>query len=364
METDELKSLLSSTCNDLLRIATAYIIPIFQLTAFIINILNTSILISWANPLHRYLSVYSMAETFLSVLYTTFTRTLCSRDPETILTYRFQFFKLCAKFYLIGVIRLISSLVNIQIAIDRYFITFRGFNSNKKIKGRVLVFVLVSLIFFLPNLIFNKIYKVEKTDNNTYNIVSNDANATLTSNSTHFYIVSLTENALNNKNIQIALVILEYSITFINALIMIVMNVLIYKSFKKSQKLIGFIIRERKSKKTQTNSNGAIEERFNNNNNNESNRLTTMVVWISCVFMLDQILAAFTITFSFFFGRRSFIHLTSIAIFFFFRSIFSLSNAVFYYKFYHKYRLIIKRCLFLISFLIILTIVIFFMIVF
>ena len=75
---------------------------------------------------------------------------------------------------------------------------------------------------------------------------------------------------------------------------------------------------------------------------NENNRLTLMVIWLSSVFIVDQIVLGFGHSVYFFYERRSTAHLTTLAITLIFRTFCSISNSIFYYLYIHEYRKVIK----------------------
>ena len=149
---------------------------------------------------------------------------------------------------------------------------------------------------------------------------------------------------------------MHYFLTFVYLAVMIVLNLLIYKKYKLSRTTTNFIIRV---KYFNDNDNLEIEE------DNESrlisqvyedNRITLMVIWISCVFIVDHLLSILVPTIAFIaFGKRFRTYLKVSAFVVLFRSISSILNTLFYYIFYHKYRKIMKKNFSLLVFVIIFT---------
>ena len=366
---DEIKRILNSVCDDKLKTFTEYVIPVFQITAILLNIFNAITLSSWKKA--RCLSLSAIVDSAQFFIHFLITQSFCLNDPHTIFRYSYQLYQLYIRSYLSRVVTMISSLINIQIAIDRYYIIKNGYNL-KSIKGRLLLFVIFSLLFYSPNLLLIKIYEIDK--------VSIDDNSTIKSNGDNgdifkYYVSFFTEFAQTRPELKIGVLILQHLGTLVYLAVMITFNVLIFKDFKKSQEIYNNLLARLNQKTTsekekssrnceiiigstersnkKENEDGIKETRLDQNGNtevengkNQSNgknsqykvRMKLLINWISCVFIIDQILTSFGSTTYFFFQSSSLIQGNVLTVTLFLRSIFSISNVVFYSIFYKSYR--------------------------
>jgi hypothetical protein len=312
----EIMRILLSTCNDDVRIVFEYFIPLFQITALVINILNACIFACSKNPVHRYLLVNSIVDTTMFLLQIFQTRHFCNRKPDVFLTYWFQIYHLYVCFYLLKIISMTGSMINIQIAVERYSLMLNGYDKKPLKKRLLLCFIIFSSLFYLPNIVFNKIYTINN-DNKTHFIA-------LGNTTKHIYIVFFTKLAQERVEIRYLISFLQSFTSLIFFLIVFVINVQIYKNFKSSRRIA---------------ENVSI---FMKNTKIENIRMTVMVLWISLIFMFDQVLAALN-SVEFVLVIRTHFYFKFIAYILFFRSILSLTNPIFYFIYYYDYRKIIKN---------------------
>ena len=339
----------SSSCGKILHSVITYVLPVLQLPVIVVNLFSASVFSKWRNPLYRYLSINSTVDTIWLVLYFGLTQTICKNAGNNFFfTYQFQLIQLLT-LYLARVVSMTSALISIQIAFDRFVIVTKGY-IRKKNKMRIIAFSLVSFAFYGQMFIILKIFKIEKC----FNCTSEDLN-----NSTKkqdFYFTFFSEIFQNHIEIKHLTALLHYLLTFTFISIMITLNVLIYKKYKKSKATTNFTLRVRYYNNED---NLEIEETSENQLRSkvyEDNRITLMVFWISCVFIVDQIISSIVPTIAFVLnGDRFTLHLNSFAFTVFFRSIFSILNTLFYYIFYHEYRKILKKNLMPLAVLIILS---------
>ena len=320
MET-QIKQMMIPVCDNKLKIIMEYFLPLFQITAFLINIFNVAIFFRSKNRLHRTLLANSLVDSIVFLLYVFQTHPLCNRNANFIFTYWYQIYVLFIRLYLLRVMTMVSSLINIKIAIDRYYLTTSGV-TKKTIKENLAGFIVCSLVFYLPNIFFNKIYEVDSK------LINNE---TTNSTATHyFYIVYFTETYQKQKAVKIILPLYQTAMIFIYLVVMFVLNVLIYKKYRESRKMV-------------IQNNSACTSLLTDAEKNERNKMTLMVFWISFVFMIDQILTVLYNTANLFLSRGALIHLNFIAVVLFLRVVTSLLNSVFYYIYYNDYRKIINR---------------------
>jgi hypothetical protein len=371
---DEIKRILNSVCDDKLKVLTEYVIPVFQITAILLNIFNAITLSSWKKA--RCLSISAIVDSTQFFIHFLITQSFCLNDPNLVFKYSYQLYQLYVRSYLSRVVTMISSLINIQIAVDRYYIIKNGYNL-KSIKGRLLLFVVFSLIFYSPNLLLIKIYELDNVSIDYNFSIYNEYYGDVL---TKYYVSFFTEFAQSRQELKIGVLVLQYLGTMIYLAVMITFNVLIFKDFKKSQKIYKNLLarlnqkttsdKDRSSKNCEIfiNSNEMNNKKdsgddnqlketiidqnghttLDNRNNGTSNnnkidsqykvRMKLLINWISCVFIIDQILTSFGSTTYFFFQSSSLIQGNVLTVTLFLRSVFSISNIVFYSIFYKSYR--------------------------
>jgi hypothetical protein len=156
--------------------------------------------------------------------------------------------------------------MGIQIAVERYSLMLNGYDKKLLKKRLLLCFIIFSSPFYLPNIVFNKIYTINN-DNKTHFIA-------LGNTTKHFYIVFFTKLVQERVEIRYFISFLQNFTSLIFLLIVFVINVQIYKNFKSSRRIA---------------ENVSI---FMKNTKIENIRMTVMVLWISLIFMFDQVLAA------------------------------------------------------------------------
>ena len=356
-------SLLISTCNRPLSVSVEYILPLIQLVAVISNIFNASIFSSpKKNPSYKYLRTISIIDSIIFIIFMIQTHLLCKRSANIILTYWYQFYYLFVKYYILRVFMMLSSILKIQIAINRYLITTDKYN-NTQFKTRIVFFFLFSLLFYLPNIVTNKIYKIQVYGNDSYEIVSNEHNEDMLFNNytsePYLYTVYLTEFVNDRKEIKFSLVLLQNIFSIVFSITVILLNIQIYRNYTKSRKIQKENLRrtlvvkyERNTNKTECTLSGsvAIQENNSNANINKKDKIKLMAVWIPCFYIIDETLKSLFNTLDFTLKRRSFIHLSCVALILFLETILSLSNSVFYFIFYQNYREIVKQFWLLILF--------------
>jgi hypothetical protein len=263
---DIIKRLLVSNCNETLKHTTFYILPFFQLIALAVNFSSAVIFLSWKHPLYRYLGANSIVDGILFILNIFLSQSLCKRDPNFILTYRFQIFELYFIFYLQKVVETISTIIKIQIATDRYLIIKNGFWSKIKIKKRLISIVIFSTLIHSYYLFFVKVRKVYKLNNETYTFSElKNSNET-----TFFYVSFLTETARSSKLIQLILIFGHYILSLTFLALMITFSTLLYFNFKKSQKTTGFIVKFKNNGIRRDNNNSRRVQFTKNRSNNFS----------------------------------------------------------------------------------------------
>ena len=359
MEDAAIKRLLVSDCNNVLKTTTFYILPFFQFIAVIVNFSSAFIFFSWKYQLYRYLGTNSIIDGILFILNIMISQTMCKQcDQNFILTYWFQFFQLYFIFYLHKVVETISTIINIKIAIDRYLIVQNGFSSKTTIKKHLILIIISSIVIHSYYLFFVKVHLVHKLNNETFTFLElNNSNET-----TKFYVSFLTAKARNSRLIQLILVFGQNIISMTFLILMIVLSILLYLNFQKSQKTTGFIVKFNKNGVRIAN--GSRRVRFTDTlsttieNSKENKKITQMIIWISIIFILDNLLTIFIASSHFILGRRTFLQLTSITIIYFFKTGFSLLNVLFYCIFYSKYKKVFKNYLFKIGTLILFVLLI------
>ncbi len=368
---EDMIPLLISTCNRPLSFTVEYILPLIQLIAVIANIFNASIFSSPKKPLYKHLRANSILDSIIFIILMIHTHLLCKRTAHIVLTYWYQFYYLFVKFYILRVFMMLSSILKIQIAINRYLITTDQYY-NRRFKTRVVVFFLFSMLFFLPNIISNKIYKIQVYGNHSYQIVSgqNFEEGVFLNNDTqdsYLYTVYLTEFVYQRKELQIILVFIQNVISIIFSIIVILLNIQIYRKYSKSIEIqnrnyqsILIVKFERNTNRTEcTLSGNAITIQENNNSTSnliKKDKIKLMAIWTSCFYIIDEVLKSLFNTLDFTIKRRSFIHLTCIALILFLETILSLSNTAFYFIFYQNYRQIVKQFWLLILFYLIIIV--------
>ena len=341
----ELKEFLSSSCSVYLKSVTACILPFVQVTAIIMNIFHVITFSKWKNPLYRYLRATATVDTIWLVLYFAFTQTICNNNPYVILNYWYRIFQLLV-IYLIKVIDMASALINIQIAYDRYFILTKGY-IKKKINLRLFLYFLVASVFYTPSILLIKIYKIEKC----YNCTIFYANNTKHNMTQDLYFAYLSEFFQKHTSLKYILTSMNYLVALIILVVIIALNVLIYKQSKKSKEKIIFKVKMEAvdlvvgadndleiDADDQNPTKNLTKERVHVND-----RITLMVIWISCLFVVDQLFSIIIPNLVYLaIGNSWRIYLKSFVILLFFRLISSLLNTVFYCFYYNKYRQFLK----------------------
>ena len=332
----EINRILNSVCDDRLKMLTESIIPVFQITAIISNIFNAITLSSWKKA--RCLSISATVDSIQFFIHFLITQSFCLNDPNIVFKHHFQSYQLYVRSYLSRVVIMMSSLINIQIAVDRYYIIKNGYNL-KSIKGRLFLFLLFSFLFYSPNLFIIKIYEIKNINIYLNNSVDDEIE------SSKYYVSYFTEFFHNREELKVVLIVIQHLITISYLIIMIKFNLLMFKDFKKSQKIYKNLLRI-KMKHNSDNINAT-----SNNNENEKCkkkdlqykiRMKLLINWISCVFTIDQVLTSFGSPTYFFFQSSSVLHAKVLAITLLLRSIFSISNIIFYSIFYEAYRRTIR----------------------
>ena len=227
------------------------------------------------------------------------------------------------------------ALINIQLALNSYILMLNKFNKRsietQNLKKRLLIFGVISFIYYIPNIAFNKIYKIKIFENEAIE-------------SENIYFIFFNQLAQDRKSLRIILTLMELLVSIISLLTMIILNLLIFMNYKKSCQNALIKSRKiyvRKNKKTFVLNGSTINL---NEKKIKRMRVTLMILWVSLIFIIDQILL---FTSNLIMKSKSFPNLVFIA-FMFFRCIFSLSNSVFYFIYDEKYRKIIKNCLIII----------------
>ena len=169
---------------------------------------------------------------------------------------------------------MLSSILKIQIAINRYLITTDKYN-NTQFKTRIVFFFLFSLLFYLPNIVTNKIYKIQVYGNDSYEIVSNEHNEDMLFNNytsePYLYTVYLTEFVNERKEIKFSLVLLQNIFSIVFSITVILLNIQIYRNYTKSRKIQKENLRrtlvvkyERNTNKTECTLSGSVAIQENN----------------------------------------------------------------------------------------------------
>ena len=332
----ELEAALSKSCDNLIHALVEYILPFIQLVAIIISCFNAFSFIQWKNRLYRYLCANATVDTIWLVLYFGLSQTIYIKDQKIILSLSFQYFQLLIP-YLIRVVGMVSALIKIQIAFDRYFILTKGYIKGK-IRIRLLVFFLISITFFVTNFLILKVYKIENCSNCT---LFND----LDKQNSSLYFAYFNEFVQIHVEIKFIYALVQHLAILIYLIIIIVLNVLFYKKFKKSKLITNYKLKisylnyddksdENNMELVDLNSVSLAKSIYGHS------RITLMVFWISSLFIVDQLIATVIPTVAVLLFEVKPRLLKSLVIIL--RSIFSILNTVFYYRYYNQYRKILK----------------------
>ena len=344
----EFQQYFNSSCGTVLHSAITYVIPILQLAAIVINLFNATVFKQWKNPLYRYLSVNSTVVAVWLILYFGFAQSICINSHDVVFTFAFQLIQFLT-LYFARVIGMTSALINIQISFDRFVILTEGFiRKNNKI--RIIIFIMASFAFYTPMYFIVHIYQIEKCTNCS-NLDTNNSTRE------YFFFAYFSEFIQKHVEIKQFVASLQFLLTLTYLSIMIVLNVLIYKKYKSSKSTTNYTLRV----KFYNNSEYSSDLNISSNTlltckAYENNRITLMVFWISCVFIVDQVFSIVVPTIAFVaYGNRFRPYFKSLVFILLFRSVSSILNTLFYYIFYHEYRKIMKQNLALLMFLIIFT---------
>ena len=320
----EFKFCFSSSCDNVLHSVITYILPILQLTAFVMNLFNAVLFPKWKNPLNRYLSVNSCVDAIWLILHFSFIQTIFKSGNGFVFTFPFQLLQILT-LYLTRVADMISALINIQIAFDRFVFVTKG-HIQKNNKMRLITFFLVSFAFYTPIVSFVHIYQIENC-----NKLSLD-NKTL-------FLTYFSEFTKNHIEIKYFLTSLHYVLTFANLAVMVVLNVLIYKNYKQSKSTTNYTLRVRYFNNEDNSEFDEACENQSTNKESEDNRITLMIFRISCIFIADQFFSIVVSTVGYVAnGNKIRTYMISLVFFVLYRSISSILNTVFYYFFYREYR--------------------------
>ena len=255
-------------CTILVGILFKYIIPTLYIIVILLNILNTFIFSSSKSQLYKYLKANSITDTIMFIIFIFTIRPTCMNDENITLSYWFQWFDLIIRIYLLRVIFMISALINVKIAYDRFKSLKNSAlilsNLNRPIKRLIILFTLFSIMFYSQNFFIYTVCEIEKTANQSeiYTMP--------------VYSLSIIQNLKNWNFVKKIIPIFEASGAFITLILMVVINTLTFKRFQSSQKVIL-----------------VIDRRMNRNltelkNFNKGNQITKMVIWISSVFIFQQ----------------------------------------------------------------------------
>ena len=340
---EDIKRILSFQCNFILKVAFEYIIPLLQLAVVFVNVLNGCIFATpkyyYKNSINRYLTANSIIDAMWYIFYITMTQPVCNRSSA--FSYSYQFYTLYIGLYLARVFGMISSLISVKIAFDKYMFCKDSVLKNKyqkPIKRFLISFTVVSLLFFIPNIIFNKIYKIDE-----FSVAVNS------SAESNLYFIYFTEFAQSQKSIKIILFALPNILTVVIIVTMIALNGLIYKYYKNCLKSNHFPLCYNQQTRSIVAATVAVDQENQESSLNDAemlkinNQITLMVFWISCAFTLDQIITTLGNTIYIIFGRLSFNHMSFVAIIFFGRTFCALSYPFFFYKYSREYRRVINR---------------------
>ena len=129
---------------------------------------------------------------------------------------------------------------------------------------------------------------------------------------------------------------------------MIVLNVLIKKHFCKSNDSdFNFTVRYFNGNRVKLSSgirgNNSASDLRDFEIRNKNNQVTKMVIWISTVFILQQILLIIPNFVKVFIDRTSEVHFRIMAIVFLLCNLCQISNSIFYYLYYKEYRKFVRR---------------------
>ena len=332
----EIELVMFQNCSNILQRITSYVLPYIQLTAIIASILNAVFFKSWKSPLYRYFYVNSLTEVLLLILQFLSTQTFCSKNLGLILTNWFQYYHFYGLTYLSAVVFRLIGLISIQIASDRYFIIRNGF-TKKQIQGRMMIFILISFALYLPNLGFYEISKVQLMNNSDETIfLQQNANST-----SNLYFIFFNEFVTNRKLIPIIVHCFQYLFTIVGLVMMGFYSIRIYKYYKSSCLKLNFRICY--AKRCSLNE---IKIYINHDSNKKKfykeNRVTIMIIWMSCVFMIDQIFMELKTTSKFALQLGTLNYQRVLTVLLFYRAISSILSTLFIFKYYKEYRVALK----------------------
>ena len=332
----EIIEIINFNCNTMLQHATGYIIPIFGIVAAFVNIFSGFVFYKskkfTKKPIVRYLAANSITDGTLFILYSTAYQLSCKKS--IIFTFSYQLF-LYITLYLVRVFGMVSTLINIKIAVDRYLFLKSYFLSyfNKPIKRNLFVIILFSLAFYSPKFFFTKIQNID-------GFILNSTDLNLTSRN---FIIYFTEMVQKEKGIQLFILFFLQFVMLMFLVIMICMNTLIYvnlvKPFRNSVKFKVIYYKNSKIKMMQ---NEGLLVRSNEKCARENYRLTLLVIWISFLFIADQIFICIGNTAYILSGRRSTSTYALLGITFIGRTVCSFLNSVVYFTYNREYKRFIQ----------------------
>ena len=344
-----LDEILPPNCNVGLQFTVKYINPTVHVIAICVHFLNAFLFFSTKSKLYKCLTANSIVDSIFFALSIFANQSLCSNKQSIIFDYWHRFNELYFRIYLLRVFNMLSSLINLKIAYDRY----KAFKSSKKmslfinkkdwsVTRDIVIMIFASVVFYTPNIIFNKINKIEissllklnETSNNT--CIENMLKCSPHTPNIFFLSFKI------QKEIEITISSLQICAIILCLAFMITLNILIYKHHKAANKIeFRFEIRRLNGNTVKL----SVEKRESTalkhamDMMKANNKITKMVIWISCVFCGQQILIASSIIANIFQKNSEFY----LAFIFLIYTLLSLSYTFFYYLYYKKYREIINN---------------------
>ncbi len=282
---------------NIINLFSKYLIPIYFIIGSAFNCINTivfsSINIQFQTSTFQYLKINSIIDSFNLLILCASSLELSVNNFDYFYTYWYKCYQIYIVLYLSRVLNMMSSLINIQIAINRYILSKkhkfkRILEDRTRIKANMFAFFIFSAIYHIPNLLFNKIV----ANNNV------DVNSTQVKNESE-YTIQLSETVKKRLSLEILLCVLPYLMTFSNFSLMITLSILTHKNHRRdyNRLLSGSIyswekiVLYKKSKDFylgyKVNSTGSYKKA-----NRSEHKTSMMVLWITIIFIINELVAA------------------------------------------------------------------------
>ena len=276
--------------NQHIDIIVTYVLPSYFLFGSLINTINSIIFSSahsdFQTQIYQYLKINSIIDAVNLAIASASTLVL---NLEYRRSYIYQIYYFYIVLFLSRVLNLVSSLINIKIAIDRFIFlkkqkpsTFKIIKkSSKNINFHIALFFVFAIAYNFPNLVFFEIIVIR---NDFLSTTTTTTTTTIRSNQSIEYNIIIGDSSPAKRTISKILFLLQYAITFINLFLMVIITALTYKIIRKKYKNYSIQLK--------IESNDLIRSKLNRRMKRTGEKTSILVLWASVIFIVNELVTA------------------------------------------------------------------------